>query len=255
MRARHLFSEKSDSPREKSRGRGHIVQMKTCTEDVIQMMVDHPLFKDCSRAECEALCEALKIRVKCFSEREVVASEVAAARDLFAVCSGGLHAQTCGLADGSRHLVQSLGAGETFGAGLPMMDFSHYPAMLLGRTKGVLLRVDVQAARRLVLAGTHLNFVANLYAETARQGYRDMRKLTLLSCHGIADRLLLYLRWRREDGLLDPVVANYTELAAALGVNRTALYRAVDALKLSGKIRQIGARIVVAATTERIDMS
>ena len=82
-----------------------------------------------------------------------------------------------------------------------------------------------------------------------------MRKLTLLRCHGIADRLLLYLRWRREDGLLDPVVANYTELAAALGVNRTALYRAVDALKLSGKIRQIGARIVVAATTERIDMS
>ena len=82
-----------------------------------------------------------------------------------------------------------------------------------------------------------------------------MRKLTLLRCHGIADRLLLYLRWRREDGLLDPVVANYTELADALGVNRTALYRAVDALKLSGKIRQIGARIVVAATTERIDMS
>ena len=82
-----------------------------------------------------------------------------------------------------------------------------------------------------------------------------MRKLTLLSCHGIAARLLLYLRWRREDGLLDPVVANYTELAAALGVNRTALYRAVDALKLSGKIRQTGARIVVAATTERIDMS
>lgn len=236
-------------PREKLRGRGNIVQMKTCTEDVVQLMVDHPLFKNCSRAACEELGGALKIRVKCFSEREVVASEVLEAKDLFAVCSGGLHVQTCGLADDSRHLVQCLAAGETFGAGLPMMEFNHYPVMLLGKTPGVLLQIDVRAARGIVLAGTHPNFTANLYAETAWQGYRDMRKLTLLSCHGIADRLLLYLRWRREDGLPDFIVANYAELSAILGVNRTALYRAVDALKKAGRIRQVGARIVVATTT------
>lgn len=219
--------------------------MKTCTEDVVQLMLDHPLFKNCSRVACEELGGALKIRVKCFSEREVVASEVLEAKDLFAVCSGGLHVQTCGLADDSRHLVQCLAAGETFGAGLPMMECTHYPVMLLGRTKGVLLLVDVQAVRRLVLAGTHLNFVANLYAETAWQGYRDMRKLTLLSCHGIADRLLLYLRWRREDGLPDSIVANYAELSAILGVNRTALYRAVDALERAGRLRRAGARIAL----------
>ena len=69
------------------------------------------------------------------------------------------------------------------------------------------------------------------------QGFYAWRKLMLLSCYEIADRVLLYLKWRKEDGLHNPVKFKYGELAEYLGVNRTALYRAVAKLRNSGKIR------------------
>ena len=59
----------------------------------------------------------------------------------------------------------------------------------------------------------------------------------LLSCYEIGDRVLLYLKWRKEDGLSVPVKFRYGELAEYLGVNRTALYRAIAKLRESGKIR------------------
>ena len=49
--------------------------------------------------------------------------------------------------------------------------------------------------------------------------------------------MLLYLKWRKEDGLPSPVKFRYGELAEYLGVNRTALYRAIAKLRKSGKIR------------------
>ena len=49
--------------------------------------------------------------------------------------------------------------------------------------------------------------------------------------------MFLYLKWRKEDGLSAPVKFRYGELAEYLGVNRTALYRAIAKLRKSGNIR------------------
>ena len=59
----------------------------------------------------------------------------------------------------------------------------------------------------------------------------------LLSCYEIGDRVLLYLKWRKEDGFAGPARFRYGELAEYLGVNRTALYRAMDKLRKAGKVR------------------
>ena len=85
--------------------------------------------------------------------------------------------------------------------------------------------------------GAHPKFLANLYAAACKQGFYAWRKLMLLSCYEIGDRVLLYLKWRKEDGLSASVKFKYGELAEYLGVNRTALYRAMDKLRRSGKVR------------------
>ena len=175
----------------------------------------------------------------------MIVNEATAARDILVVCSGRLQVSECGLEDDSRHLVETLSAGDTFGTGFPVMDLEQYPAMVLAETEGVLLAIDVAAPRQLLAGGRHLAFLKNLYAATARQGFAATRKLALLSCYEVADRVLLYLRWRREDGLAEPFAINYPELAAYLGVNRTALYRAIAALKKAKKIKQVGQRITV----------
>ena len=54
------------------------------------------------------------------------------------------------------------------------------------------------------------------------------RKVSLLGCYEIADRILLYLKWRSEEK--SPGHVCLSELAAYLGVNRTALYRAIGKL-------------------------
>lgn len=222
----------------------NIVRMKTCFDDVVKLMGEIPLFENCSirsRAELQTL---LRIRARRFGVDEMVINETNTARSFFAVCSGCLHVYECGLADDTRHLVQRLTAGDIFGAGFPVMNLVRYPAMILAEEDGTLLEIDISATRELLASGRHLDFIRNLYAATARQGFFAWRKLMLLSCHEIADRVLLYIRWRREDGHSGPVAIRYPELAAYLGVNRTALYRAVAKLKKENKIRQIGQRIV-----------
>ena len=243
MRARHFFTEKSHSPREKPRGYGNIVQMKTCTEDIVRLMARQPLFANCSTATCVELQKILHIHAKCFSAGEMIVNEAAAATNILAICSGRVHVYACGLEDDSRHLVQCLTEGDAFGTGFPVMDLEQYPAMILAETEGVLLEIDVAATRQLLAGGRHLVFLRNLYTATARQGFAAGRKLALLSCYEVADRVLLYLRWRREDGHAEPFAINYPELAAYLGVNRTALYRAIAALKKAKKIKQVGQRI------------
>ena len=80
-------------------------------------------------------------------------------------------------------------------------------------------------------------FLANLYAAARTQGFYAWRKRMLLSCNEIGDLVLLYLKWRKEDGLPSSVKFKYGELAECLGVNRTALYRDVARLRKFGRIR------------------
>lgn len=91
-----------------------------------------------------------------------------------------------------------------------------------------ILVFKVDAVRQVLAAGAYPKFVANLYAAAVRQGFAAWRKVALLSCYEIADRVRLYLQGR--DGEPDAEPMRLPELAAYLGVNRTALYRALGKL-------------------------
>ena len=232
MKARHsIFTRENSSPQ------CNMVQMKICKEDVLPKVAKLPLFQGCSQKEVAGILRELQGSVRKFDAGEMVLHECAQAASVAVVVSGVVFAYECGLAEDSRHLVQRLYAGGTFGATFPAFAPKTSPGMLLAEEPSEVLFLNVSVIRRMMEKGAHPRFLANLYAAACTQGFYAWRKLMLLSCYEIGDRVLLYLKWRKEDGLPSSVKFKYGELAEYLGVNRTALYRAIAKLRKSGKIR------------------
>ena len=232
MKARH-----SIFPREISSPQGNMVQMKVCNENVLSKVAALPLFVNCSRKDLEGILDESRGMVRQFDAGEVILHECLPADSLVAVISGCVLVRECGLSDDVRHLVQRIMAGGTFGATFVALAPALSPGMLVAEDPSEVLFLDVASVRQIMNEGRHLRFLANLYAAACTQGFYAWRKLMLLSCYEIGERVLLYLKWRREDGLVEPAKFRYGDLAEYLGVNRTALYRAIAKLQKSGKIR------------------
>ena len=213
-----------------------MVQMKVCKENILPKVAKLPLFAGCAHDEIKGILEETQGKIRQFDAGEVILHECTSAVSMTVVVSGVVFVRECGLADDSRHLVQRLYAGGTFGATFPALETKTCPGMLVGEEPSEVLFLNVAAIRRMMEKGVHLCFLANLYAAACTQGFYAWRKLMLLSCYEIGDRELLYLKWRKEDGLAGPAKFRYGELAEYLGVNRTALYRAMDKLRKAGKV-------------------
>ena len=232
MKARHfIFAREISSPRR------NMVQMKVCKENMLPKVAKLPLFAGCAHSEIKGVLAEAQGKLRHFDAGEVILHECTPAVLMAVVVSGVVFVRECGLADDSRHLVQRLYAGGTFGATFPALATKTCPGMLVAEEPSEVLFLSVAAIRRMMEKGTYPRFLANLYAAACAQGFYAWRKLMLLSCYEIGDRVLLYLKWRKEDGLPSSVKFKYGELAEYLGVNRTALYRAIAKLRKSGKIR------------------
>ena len=232
VKARHLFFT-----REISSPRGNMMQMRICSEDILPKLAALPLFKGCAVQELKGVLKDVRGSVRLFAAGEVVLHEGETASSMAVVVSGVVLVRECGLEDDARHLVQRLYAGGTFGATFPALAPKNFPGMLVAEEQSEVLFLEVVPIRRLMEKGAHPRFLASLYAAACVQGFYAWRKLMLLSCYEIGDRVLLYLRWRREDGFTAPARFRYGELAEYLGVNRTALYRALAKLRKAGRIR------------------
>ena len=232
VKARHsIFAREISSPQR------NIVQMKICKENILPKVAKVPLFAGCAHDEINGILDDAQGKVRQFDAGEVILHECTPAVSMAVVVSGVVFVRECGLADDTRHLVQRLYAGGTFGATFPAFRPKTYPGMLVAEELSEVLFLSVAAIQRMMEKGAYTRFLANLYAAACTQGFYAWRKLMLLSCYEIGDRVLLYLKWRKEDGLPSSVKFKYGELAEYLGVNRTALYRAIAKLRKSGKIR------------------
>lgn len=234
MRARHLFSAPSGkvkSSREKSRAAGSMLQMKRCNDDIPARMAEVPLFANLPESERRDLVSNLNVRIRAYAKGEMIVNECDPAADVLVVLKGCLFVYECGVSTDRRHLVCYLRQGDTYGATFPVLMQKFNPGMVTAGCPSEVLLCSVSAIRSLIAKGSHSALIANLYAAAARQGYAAWRKVALLSCYEIADRIRLYRRQLREDGLSDSALPPPAELAEYLGVNRTALYRALGELK------------------------
>lgn len=230
MRARHLFSAPSGkvkSSREKLRAAGSMLQMKRCNDDIPARMAEVQLFANLSESERQDLALRLNVRIRAYASGEMIVNECDQAVDVMVVLKGRLSVYECGVTEDRRHLVYNLRLGDTYGATFPVLNLKSNPGMVTASCPSEVLLCSVSAIRSLIAKGTHPALIANLYAAAARQGYAVWRKVVLLSCYEIADRIRLYRRQLREDGLSETSLPPPAELAEYLGVNRTALYRAL----------------------------
>ena len=231
MKARH-----SILPREISSPQGNMVQMNVCKENILPKVSALPLFSNCTRKELRDILDELQGAVRSFDAGEVILHECSPTVSMAVVVSGVVFVRECGLADDARHLVQRLYTGGTFGATFAALGPKVCPGMLVAEESSEVLFLNVADIRQMMEKGRYPHFLANLYAAACTQGFYAWRKLMLLSCYEIGDRVLLYLKWRKEDGLPASVKFKYGELAEYLGVNRTALYRAIAKLRKGGKV-------------------
>lgn len=234
MRAHHLFFPQSGSvelPRKKTRLVGTVLPMKSRTDSVLSRMAKTSLFGNLSAAECRVLLKKLDVRVRSYACNELILHECDSATDIVVVLKGSVCVYECGFKTDHRHLVCWLRPGDVYGATFPVLNLKMNPGMLVAHEPVETLVCSVMGIRDVIRMGLHAAFVANLYAAVARQGYAAWRKLSILGCYEIADRLRLYIRQRAEDGMSDSPRLNLAELAEYLGVNRTALYRALNKLQ------------------------
>jgi len=224
MRARHPFCAHSGNakrPRKKLRSAGRILQMKHCNDNIPSRMAETPLFSNLSDSVRLALASELNVRILTCEAGELVTHECRPASEIVCVLEGRLHVYACRLRDGSRHLVHSLRSGEIYGASFPVLELANNPGMLVAAERTRILVCDVERVRRLVRSCACPQFISNLYAAAVRQGF--------------------HLKWQRDAGDAAPV--RVSELAAYLGVNRTALYRTVNKLKKVGRVAVVHGEI------------
>lgn len=206
-----------------------MLQMKHCNDDILPLLAKTPLFAGIPEHIRVSLAAELGTCVRDYEADEVVTHECAAASEVICVLFGRLRVFCCGAKDDARHLVHVLGPGEVYGASLPALNaVTESPALVVAAEKTRVLALKVAKAHLLVHSGACPAFVANLYAAAVRQGFNVWRKLSILSCYEIADRVRAYIRWRDEVGDVEPL--RLPDLAAYLGVNRTSLYRALGKL-------------------------
>ena len=216
--------------REKSREESNMSLMDTSDKDFVGRIASLPLFAGCG-SRVRELVRLLRARVHEYAPGEMVVCECDKASSVLVVLSGCVKVTECGPKEDTRYLVDCLDPGGTFGATLPALGLATYPGLVEAKDPSAILFLDVGVIRTWFASGSEPRFLANLYAVASRQGYSAWRKCALLSCYEISDRLKLYLRWLTDNGQPIPAKFDVPLLAATLGVNRTALYRAVETIK------------------------
>ncbi len=222
-------------------------RMNAGKDMTLSSMAETPLFSGLPESVRASLALELGVQVKVYKANELVVHECEPASWIVCILSGRVHLYECGFRDDSRHLVRILSCGDVYGASFPMVNPETNPAMLIAVENARLLVCRVDRVRQLVQNGRCPLLLANLYAVVARQGFYAWRKVSLLSCYEIGDRVMLYLRLCREENK-SYVAVRSSELAALIGVNRTALYRAIARLQTAGLISVVGGKVSLAAS-------
>jgi len=194
------------------------------------------LFCGYTRMEIASLLTRFDVRRKAYSDGAVVADEQEAPTRMGVLLSGSLHVYDSAL-KGRRHLVRIVRPGEVLGATLSGVSARQaYPALVRAYGPCVLATFSLSLVDKFMKHGGGA-FYDNLSIVVHDELQTAWRKIAILSCPNIADRVMLYLqdRSRREGTKTVVIGSTEADFADYLGVSRSALARELRKLAKEGK--------------------
>jgi len=200
----------------------------------MQMLCASPLFRGISRLELLRLWRRLDLECLAFADGDVVVEENADSRVLGIVLSGNLHVYDSAF-KGARHLVRIVRPGGILGASLIAERRRGYPALVTAFGACRVAVFSLEALRKLLRRGNAILF-DNVSCVVSEELQASWRKIAILSCAKIEERVMLYLQSRVELERSKTIAIGSTEAEFAdyLGVHRTALARVLRKLAKEG---------------------
>lgn len=171
-----------------------------------------------------------------YKKDEVIITPKDKCKKIMLVVSGKFGAYSNGMND-RKHLVNSFGPSTILGGTLVFGSEDAIPGHITVLDPGEVIVMDVARFREAILMPKYVTVFANF--QTIMTDYLTfaLKKIAVLGCVNLSDRILTYLEWFTPDAN-GKVVIPYDRLQFAefLGANRAALSRSLGQLVDAGEI-------------------
>jgi len=212
--------------------------MITLTSIEMKALYASKLFDGYSAVGLAVFLEEIGAQRRTFGNNEVLFCEGDPAITMGIVLSGDMYVNGSLVMSDMQIVHKLLSSGDVFGATMVDSTRKSHPVTLIGRGKGSVVMFSLAKIRALQKAGREACFFSNLRSYLSNQLIDCWRKCTILSNPTIAERVLVYLTYRAHETGSNAICISSTREAFAnyLGVNRSALSRAISKLMKEGKI-------------------
>ena len=220
------------------------------TETDFQTVMSTQLFRGVPELVLRRLINVSAYELRGYSRGETVFTRQSFTRSLGVILEGGLRV-TKENADGHRLVMSTLGAGKIFGAATLFNGEREYAVELTAISDCRVVLFSQTIISRLIERepAVALNYIRYL---SERILFLN-RKIDYLTSGTAEQRLAGYLIGNLTEMEYLPLPVSMTQLAADLNISRASLYRAMDALLVSGAVEKSGTQYRVGDTDRLCD--
>lgn len=223
--------------------------MADINEKTLASIARHRLFKGIDRAAVAKMASFAGARRRQLAKGEVALHKGDRLRHLVVVLSGRVNIVQQ-LRDGTELLDYTVKAGGVVGVTFLMPRADTFPSMIQAAEPTEVVLLDAGKLRDLMKKPENARLRENVYQAIVTVLCECHRKLSVVGCWEICDKVLTYLEHlSAETGSSEVEIPFRTssEFAQYLGVNRCALSRSVSQLIRSGKLKRVDGRYILPA--------
>ena len=197
-----------------------------------------PMFRGVDDSVISSLLKRAAAQLKRYDKQETVFAAHSAVRHVFVVVSGALKISEYGERDVA-HILRVCRPGHIVGLAHILGHLEVFPGSCIATEESEVLVMDIDGFNKALATLRYGPLGENLFRMMSDDLLVSWRAQSILSCRTIGDRVMTYLRWvqaeTKEKGEI-VLPLNRQELAALLGVHRTALSRSIAQLVASGQL-------------------
>ena len=197
------------------------------------------LLKEMDDAEFNRICECMHVQELHLKPKEQFIFESDPCTRIGIVITGAVRLTRTRI-DGGRHVLETVGENDIFGATYVFRDVPNMGIGMcaVGETIVLLFEIEKISQPCHKVCSAHMKFIRNLLAVMSQKTFQIKQKLRILSQHTIRGRLMLFLhiRAKRVKSNEFDIPFDRQALADFLCVDRSALSAEISKLRAEGKL-------------------